>query len=135
MPIEFLYAKLDITLQQAVAKHCTVSGAEFVRRFLQHVLPKGFQRVRHDGWLGAAAQAKRERIHALLDWKAPLAVKPPVCPRCGQELGRPIPEPRGRRLFAELRIIVRSTVAISAGIGGCRTSRGIESAFPDLRRD
>jgi hypothetical protein len=70
---------------------CTVTGQEFVRRFLQHVLPKGFQRVRHYGWLGAAARAKRERIHALLDWRAPLGVKPapvppPKCPSCGQPM-------------------------------------------------
>jgi hypothetical protein len=40
---------------------------EFVRRVLQHVLPKGFQRVRHYGWLGVAARLRRERIAALLD--------------------------------------------------------------------
>lgn len=73
-----------------VPQHCTVSGVEFVRRFLQHVLPKGFQRVRHYGWLGAAAQVKRERIHALLDWKAPAPQRttaptpPPLCPCCGK---------------------------------------------------
>jgi len=72
-------------------KRCTVSGSEFVRRLLQHVLPKGFQRVRHYGWLGAAAQAKRERIGALLDWRAPalvapVPVPPPKCPGCGQVL-------------------------------------------------
>ena len=70
-------------------QHCTVSGQEFVRRFLQHVLPKHFQRVRHYGWLGAAARKKRERIHALLDWKPPPVVKPaptplPTCPLCGK---------------------------------------------------
>jgi len=70
-------------------KRCPVSGPEFVRRVLQHVLPKGFQRVRHYGWLGAAAQAKRERIHALLDWRAPALVppapvSPPQCPGCGK---------------------------------------------------
>jgi hypothetical protein len=71
-------------------KRCTVAPQEFVRRFLQHVLPKGFQRVRHYGWLGAAAQAKRERIHALLDWKPPLPQlatlnsQPPQCPCCGK---------------------------------------------------
>lgn len=70
-------------------KRDTVTGQEFVRRVLQHVLPKGFQRVRHYGWLGAAAQAKRERIAALLDWKAPalvspLPLPPPKCPGCGQ---------------------------------------------------
>jgi len=70
-------------------KHSTVSGTEFVRRVLQHVLPKGFQRVRHYGWLGAASKQKRERIHALLDWRAPALVTPttlppPRCPGCGQ---------------------------------------------------
>jgi hypothetical protein len=71
-------------------QRCTVSASEFVRRFLQHVLPKGFQRVRHYGWLGAAAKEKRARIHALLDWKAPapqpstLNPQPPQCPGCGQ---------------------------------------------------
>lgn len=71
-------------------QHCTVSGSEFVRRILQHVLPKGFQRVRHYGWLGAAARAKRERIAALLDWKPPVpqlstpGSQPPRCPGCGQ---------------------------------------------------
>ena len=64
------------------------SGEEFLRRFLQHVLPTGFQRVRHFGWLSAAAKSRWERIHALLDWKP--AVPPttdtpcrgPHCPRC-----------------------------------------------------
>ena len=72
-------------------KRCTVSGEEFVRRVLQHVLPKSFQRVRHYGWLGAAAQRKRDRIAALLDWRAPALVPPapvppPVCPGCGKTM-------------------------------------------------
>ena len=72
-------------------KTSTVSGSEFLRRFLQHVLPRGFQRVRHYGWLGAAATAKRERIGALLDWRAPAVEKPaptppPKCPRCGRPM-------------------------------------------------
>ena len=84
------------------AKRGTVSGEEFVRRVLQHVLPKSFQRVRHYGWLGGAAWAKRARIAALLDWRAPALippapVPPPVCPACGKamiwisELGRKPP--------------------------------------------
>jgi integrase len=70
---------------------CTVSGEEFVRRFLQHVQPKGFQRVRHYGWRGAAAKTKWERILALLDWKCP-ALGPsaptpaPRCPVCGKPM-------------------------------------------------
>jgi len=72
-------------------EQCTVSGEEFVRRVLQHVLPRGFPRVRHYGWRGAAAQAKWERILALLDWKPPIFVKPaplppPKCPGCGRAM-------------------------------------------------
>ena len=65
-----------------------LSGEEFLRRFLQHVLPTGFQRVRHFGWLSAAAKTRWERIHALLDWKPavlPASATPcraPQCPRC-----------------------------------------------------
>jgi len=70
-------------------KRATLRGAEFLRRCLQHVPPKGFQRVRHYGWLGAAAHRKWERILALLDWNAPALVPPapvppPKCPACGQ---------------------------------------------------
>jgi len=35
-----------------------VSGEAFVRRVLQHVLPRGFQRVRHYGWLGAGGASE-----------------------------------------------------------------------------
>jgi hypothetical protein len=84
--VTFRYRENDGTVQRA-----TVSGEEFVRRVLQHVLPKGFQRVRHSGWRGAAAKAKWERIRALLDWKTPTPVKPapvppPKCPGCGQPM-------------------------------------------------
>jgi hypothetical protein len=69
----------------------TVNGQEFVRRFLQHVPPKGFQRVRHYGWRAAAARTKWERILALLDWKPPAVLKPapappPQCPGCGKTM-------------------------------------------------
>src|SRR5208282_387457 len=68
----------------------TLSAHEFLRRFLQHVLPKGFQRVRYYGWLGPAATVRWQRLLALLDWKPPLlslAPKPqPLCPRCGLKL-------------------------------------------------
>lgn len=82
--VTFRYRENGGTVQRR-----TVSGGEFVRRVMQHVLPKGFQRVRHYGWLGAAAHAKRERIGALLDWRAPALVPPaplppPKCPGCGQ---------------------------------------------------
>jgi hypothetical protein len=69
----------------------TLPALEFLRRFLQHVLPKGFQRVRYYGWLSAAASTRWERILALLDWRAPTAALPAsntphLCPQCGAQL-------------------------------------------------
>jgi hypothetical protein len=59
----------------------------FLHRFLQHVLPRGLQRVRHFGFLSAAATIQWQRVLALLDWRPPpqTPVPPspaPVCPRC-----------------------------------------------------
>jgi len=72
-------------------KTATVAAEEFVRRFLQHVLPARFPRVRSFGWLSAAAKARRARIETLLAWKRPAAVvslplPPPVCPHCRQPM-------------------------------------------------
>jgi hypothetical protein len=39
---------------------------EFIRRFLQHVLPARFHRVRRFGWLHPAARVKLNRVRALL---------------------------------------------------------------------
>ena len=64
-----------------------LSGEEFIRRFLQHVLPRGFMRVRHFGWLSAAAKERYARVRGLL--RAGEAVlmlpdKPAICcPACG----------------------------------------------------
>jgi hypothetical protein len=37
-------------------RQMTVDAFEFIRRFLQHVLPKGFQKVRHYGFLSATSK-------------------------------------------------------------------------------
>jgi hypothetical protein len=39
-----------------------VAPVEFVRRYLQHVLPKGFVKVRHYGFMAAAARSKIAKI-------------------------------------------------------------------------
>jgi hypothetical protein len=64
-----------------------LTGEQFLHRYLQHVLPKRFQRVRYFGWLSPAAKAKFDRIRALLDWRVPALVAPtprppPECPAC-----------------------------------------------------
>ena len=40
-------------------KTMTLDAAEFIRRFLLHVLPKGFHRIRHYGLLAGGAKAER----------------------------------------------------------------------------
>ncbi|MCP5541334.1 MAG: transposase [Akkermansiaceae bacterium] len=59
----------------------------FPRRRCLHVLPKGFVRVRHHGWMSGAARKVRLRVRALvcgqLDEPAPAVILPPV-PRCAR---------------------------------------------------
>ena len=51
-------------------KTMTVSANEFIRRFLLHVLPDGFQRIRHYGFLGNRyRQQKLARCRQLLGMK------------------------------------------------------------------
>ena len=51
-------------------KTMTVSADEFIRRFLLHVLPDGFQRIRHYGFLGNRyRQQKLARCRQLLGMK------------------------------------------------------------------
>jgi hypothetical protein len=65
----------------------TLPAEKFLHRFLQHVLPRGFQRVRYFGWLSPAAKTRFQRIAALLNWHPP-ATQPhtptplPQCPCC-----------------------------------------------------
>jgi len=40
-------------------KTMTLEAAEFLRRFLLHVLPTGFHRIRHYGWLGNRHRAEK----------------------------------------------------------------------------
>ena len=77
----------------------TVSAEEFIGRFLQHILPAGFPKVRYYGLASASRQEDRERARALIkpsavavntndapaDLPSPVAqaVLPlPLCPQC-----------------------------------------------------
>jgi hypothetical protein len=96
---------------------CAMSGAEFIRRFLLHVLPQGFRKIRHYGLLAPANVNTRlvaaRRILELMDPYRGMPVfepgellgepvvltsPPPRCPACGgtnlhrEEIPRP---PRG----------------------------------------
>ncbi len=98
-------------------RNCTLQGTEFLRRFLQHVLPKGFHKVRYYGLWYPRRRELLQRVRLLLQLqrpapaetpepvesppKAPAPFDPfaPTCPYCGcEELVhvREIPRPRSR---------------------------------------
>jgi hypothetical protein len=70
----------------------TLAGTEFLRRFFLHVLPKGFVRIRHFGFLANRSRAKQLALCRQLLAMSP-AVPAPAgsredlpswqCPRCG----------------------------------------------------
>lgn len=76
----------------------TVTGVEFVQRYLRHVLPGGLKAIRRYGFCHPAAKATRERIafhtgRPLLVGAAAQLTPPPVpasgaplCPCCGQPM-------------------------------------------------
>ena len=61
------------------SKVMTLDAHEFIRRFLLHVLPKGFRRIRHFGFLANACRAaKLARIRAALHAPEPTPTNEPV---------------------------------------------------------
>jgi ribosomal protein S27AE len=91
-------------------KSCTLTAAEFIRRFLQHVLPDRFVKVRYYGLLSPPHRHLLQRVKLLL--ATPLT-KPLnenhsdhrgrvsgalLCPRCGTQLSLLGPlKPKGAR--------------------------------------
>jgi Putative transposase len=105
--------------QESQQRQLTLSGVEFLRRFVQHVLPRGFVKMRHYGLL---ANRVREAKLALCCWLlavARVAATVPVpaaaesaasrCPVCG--VGRLV------RLGIVRRAAVGDTVPV-----GCDSS-------------
>jgi hypothetical protein len=76
-------------------RRVSLSAAQFIDRFLLHVLPRGFTKVRYYGWLASAAKRKLVAVQSLLPAPPPRTGKtavavPPVqadrCPHC--QIGR-----------------------------------------------
>jgi len=81
----------------AQRKTCPLTAEEFLRRFLQHILPDGFVKVRYYGLLNPKNRHLLNRARALLTATAtqptpilhPLVKQPtaaPRCPHCGSSL-------------------------------------------------
>ena len=62
------------------ARTCRLSGEEFMRRFLQHVLPRGFHKVRYFGLWHPAQRHNAARVRQMLQLEAPAKLDPPQEP-------------------------------------------------------
>ena len=58
------------------AQTCRLSGEEFMRRFLQHVLPRGFHKVRYFGLWHPVQRHNAARVRQMLQLQAPLKLEP-----------------------------------------------------------
>lgn len=83
------------------SRTCALQAEEFLRRFLQHSLPKGFVRVRYYGLLSPAYRTRLEQLkQQLAQASSPVETEaeadleePPLtsslpCPQCGQPMRR-----------------------------------------------
>jgi hypothetical protein len=96
--VTFTYRKVGSKRQREM----TLDAMEFLRRFLQHVLPTGFQKVRSYGFLSPAGAVALEVVRWLIalgagltyvlrsrrDEPGPAGPAAPGCPACGGVLVR-----------------------------------------------
>ena len=77
-------------------RRMTLDAHEFIRRYLMHVLPSGFMRIRHYGFLGSGCSIPHRELVALVRLAhafevepvehTPMPKKPFPCPKCGAKL-------------------------------------------------
>lgn len=103
--IKFLYKDREKKKWKIMA----LDAMEFIRRFLQHVLPKGFMKIRHYGFLNPNSSLSIEKIRELISFihdiialftQIPEPELPGIkCSHCGHDLKFILfvkPEPRCR---------------------------------------
>jgi hypothetical protein len=77
-------------------KHCTLSAEKFIQRFLQHILPHHFVKVRYYGFFATTQRSKLIALQTQLASLTPLddacqktsspSPHKPLCPKCGQPM-------------------------------------------------
>ena len=85
--VTFTYRKVGSTRLRTAH----LDGMEFLRRFLQHVLPEGFMKVRHFGFMHASSTIHTDTIRQMIVPAHPSDDPPPRpppprvarCPTCG----------------------------------------------------
>jgi len=91
-PVTFTYRKPG----SARPRPTSLDALEFIRRFLQHVLPDGFMKVRHFGFLHASCAIPPDTLRLMISKAHPSGFKltrivPPepvvaFCPTCGGQM-------------------------------------------------
>ena len=75
---------------EGVRKEKTLSGVEFISRYLQHVFPGKFHRLRYYGYLHSRSKSRLLKLQTLtetpivLDVRAAEGEAEPSCPSCGK---------------------------------------------------
>lgn len=85
-------------------KLCSLSAEKFIHRFLQHVLPRGFVKVRYFGFFGASVRPRLLALQQRLEYIPPIESAKPLpgidsdqipsevsqptwpCPKCGKPM-------------------------------------------------
>lgn len=77
-------------------RRMTLDAREFIRRYLMHVLPAGFMRIRYYGFMGSGCSVPHDELVALVGMArafeiepvdhVPAEKKPLLCPECGGRL-------------------------------------------------
>jgi hypothetical protein len=73
-----------------------LNAIEFIRRFLQHVLPDGFMKARHFGFMNASCAISTDTMRLMILKRHPIGCKTPhveapaplvaSCPTCGKPM-------------------------------------------------
>jgi hypothetical protein len=71
-------------------KNLTLTGTEFLRRFLLHLLPQGFTKIRHYGLLGNNRRARRVALARAALAKSPLRFEPKTSQALALSSSRPV---------------------------------------------
>ncbi len=111
--VVFRYRKVNSQRQRTMA----LAPAEFIRRFLQHVLPTGFMKVRYFGFLSPSFSMPIEEVKGRIELAQGFTLKAPqlspaagstaraarCCPQCGGRLrwcSIVLPRPWGSRALS-----------------------------------
>lgn len=130
--VVFRYRKVNSRRERTL----TLSPEEFIRRFLQHVLPSGFMKVRYFGFLSPSFSMRIEEVKGRIEMALGFAVRAAPaaqdvvepqprgkgCPHCGGKLrwcSAVLPRPLGSRDLVRAKGANGADGAPPGASGGC----------------